>query len=46
MSNGTQKEFEGILDEYFEGVLADNPMMANELGRREGEGRLGKIGVA
>lgn len=46
MSNGTQKAFEGILDEYFEGVLADNPMMANELGRREGEGRLGKIGVA
>jgi len=45
-SNGTQKAFEGILDEYFEGVLADNPMMANELGRREGEGKLGKIGAA
>ena len=45
-SNETQKAFEGILDEYFEGVLADNPMMANELGRREGEGELGKIGAA
>ena len=36
-SNGTQKKFEGILDGYFEGVLADHPMMANELGLRAGE---------
>ena len=31
-SNGTQRAFEGILDEYFEGVLEDYPMIANELG--------------
>ena len=46
MNNGTQKVFEGILDEYFEGVLSDNPMMANELGKREGEGLMGATGAA
>jgi uncharacterized protein (DUF885 family) len=45
-SNGTQKQFEGILDGYFEGLLADHPMMANELGLRAGEGKLGKVGLA
>ena len=44
-SNGTQRAFEGILDEYFEGVLEDYPMMANELGLRVGEGRLGTVGL-
>ena len=44
-SNGTQRAFEGILDEYFEGVLEDHPMMANELGLRVGEGRLGTVGL-
>ena len=45
-SNDTERAFEGILDEYFEGVLADNPMMANELGLRAGEGELGAVGLA
>ena len=44
-NNRTRKEFEGILDRYFEGVLNDNPMMANELGLRSGEGQLGKMGL-
>jgi hypothetical protein len=44
-SNRTQKAFEGILDKYFEGVLADHPMMANELGLRAGEGKLGAVGM-
>jgi len=45
-NNATRRSFEGILDEYFEGVLEDNPMMANELGLRQGEGRLGRVGVS
>ena len=44
-SSKTQKQFEGILDRYFEGVLADNPVMANELGLRAGEGKLGDVGL-
>ena len=44
-NNQTQKRFEGILDRHFEGVLNDNPMMANELGLRSGEGQLGKMGL-
>ena len=44
-NNRTRKEFEGILDRHFEGVLNDNPMMANELGLRSGEGQLGKMGL-
>ena len=41
--NRTQKQFERILDSYFEGVLLDNPIMANELGIRGGEGKLGNV---
>ena len=44
-SNQTQKKFEGILDRHFEGVLEDHPVMANELGLRAGEGRLGEMGL-
>lgn len=44
--NRTQKQFERILDSYFEGVLLDNPIMANELGIRGGEGKLGNVGLA
>ena len=44
-SNHTQRKFEGILDRYFEGVLEDHPVMANELGLRAGEGRLGEMGL-
>ena len=38
-SSKTQKQFEGILDRYFEGELADNPMMANELGLSDAHSR-------
>jgi uncharacterized protein (DUF885 family) len=34
--------FEGILDRYFEGVLADNPTYAACVGLRNGEGKLGR----
>ena len=44
-SNYTQKKFESILDRYFEGVLEDHPVMANELGLRAGEGQLGEMGL-
>ena len=41
----TQKFFEVILDEYFEAALADNPVWANMLGLRAGEGKLGSTGL-
>ena len=44
-NNKTQGQFEGILDRYFKEVLADHPVMANELGLRAGEGKLGNVGL-
>ena len=44
-SNKVQGEFERILDRYFEEVLADHPVIANELGLRSGEGKLGNVGL-
>jgi len=35
-------KFEGLLDEYFESSLAENPMAATVAGLREGEGKLGR----
>jgi uncharacterized protein (DUF885 family) len=34
------KQFEGILDRYFEGVLQDHPTYATVVGLRSGEGKL------
>ena len=45
-SDKVQGQFEGVLDRYFEEVLADRPVMANELGLRAGEGKLGNVGLA
>jgi uncharacterized protein (DUF885 family) len=36
------KQFEGILDRYFEATLEDHPVLANFTGLREGEGKLDK----
>ena len=44
-SNKVQREFERILDRYFKEVLADHPVIANELGLRSGEGKLGNVGL-
>jgi uncharacterized protein (DUF885 family) len=38
----TSRSFEGLLDRYFEMLLADEPMFAAVAGVRDGEGRLGK----
>lgn len=38
----TARHFEGLLDRYFETLLADEPMLAAVSGLREGEGRLGR----
>ncbi len=40
--NATQRAFEGVLDRHFETELAGNPVWANYLGLREGEGKLGR----
>jgi len=40
--NRDQTKFEGLLDEYFETLLAEHPMMAAYAGLREGEGKLGR----
>jgi len=34
------KQFEGILDNYFEATLEDHPVFANFVGLRDGEGKL------
>jgi uncharacterized protein (DUF885 family) len=34
------KQFEGILDRYFEGVLEDHPIYATVVGLKDGEGKL------
>jgi uncharacterized protein (DUF885 family) len=39
--NRDQTKFDGLLDEYFETLLAEHPMMAAYAGLREGEGKLG-----
>ncbi len=44
--NGTQRQFEGLLDRYFEETLADHPVWANRAGLRDGEGKLGKASYA
>jgi uncharacterized protein (DUF885 family) len=36
------KQFEGILDRYFEGVLQDHPVYATGVGLQSGEGKLDK----
>lgn len=46
MINKTQTEFEGILDDYFKVALRENPVWANTLGLRAGEGKLGTTGLA
>lgn len=37
----TAKQFEGLLDRYFEGLLRDHPIYATSVGVRSGEGKLG-----
>ncbi|MDE2680277.1 MAG: hypothetical protein OSB29_02800, partial [Verrucomicrobiota bacterium] len=46
MINKTQTEFERILDGYFKVALRENPVWANTLGLRAGEGKLGATGLA
>jgi uncharacterized protein (DUF885 family) len=42
--NRTAKQFEGLLDRYFETLLHDNPTFSTiSAGRREGEGKLGRL---
>jgi uncharacterized protein (DUF885 family) len=41
MKNGSKK-FEGLLDGYFERMLAEHPVAAAVAGLKEGEGKLGK----
>jgi uncharacterized protein (DUF885 family) len=36
------KQFEGVLDRYFETLLEDNPVFATYVGLRSGEGKLGR----
>ena len=40
--NRDQGRFDGVLDDYFEGYLAEHPMAAAYAGWRDGEGRLGR----
>jgi uncharacterized protein (DUF885 family) len=40
------KRFEGLLDRYFERLLADQPVYATVAGLRDGEGRLGRATTA
>ncbi len=40
--NREQSKFEGLLDAYFETSLAEHPTLANYVGLREGEGKLGR----
>lgn len=44
--NATQRNFEGLLDRYFESALADNPVWANHTGLSTGEGKLGRATLA
>ena len=46
MSKETQIKFEGILDGYFSIALRENPVWANTLGLRAGEGKLGSTGLS
>lgn len=39
------KQFEGVLDQYFETLLADNPVLAAYVGLRSGEGKLGRASL-
>lgn len=41
----TSRQFEGLLDRYFETLLADEPMVAAVAGLPAGEGRLGRADV-
>ena len=45
MNRNTSKKFEGILNGYFEAALKENPVWANTLGLRAGEGKLGTTGL-
>ncbi len=40
--NRDQTHFDGLLDEYFETLLAEHPLMAAHAGLRDGEGKLGR----
>jgi uncharacterized protein (DUF885 family) len=40
--NRDQTKFDGLLDEYFETLLAEHPTMAAYAGLRDGEGQLGR----
>jgi uncharacterized protein (DUF885 family) len=44
--SSSSSHFEGVLDRYFEEVLADQPVFATYSGLRSGEGKLGKTGEA
>jgi uncharacterized protein (DUF885 family) len=46
MMNRTSVKFEGLLDRYFEAVLADNPVYATYTGLKMGEGKLGHSNLA
>ncbi|MBI4661427.1 MAG: DUF885 family protein [Verrucomicrobia bacterium] len=38
-------KFEGMLDEYFESVLRENPTYATLVGLKDGEGKVGRAGL-
>jgi len=42
----TSRQFEGLLDRYFETLLAAEPIMAAVAGLPDGEGQLGKAGAS
>ena len=44
--NSLSSHFEGVLDRYFEEVLADQPIFATYSGLPHGEGKLGRTGAA
>lgn len=46
MMHNSSIRLEGILDRYFEGVLADNPLYATYTGLEFGEGKLGRADLA
>ena len=45
MRNRTQKKFDLLLNRYFTQRLKADPLWANSLGMRQGEGKLGQTGL-
>ena len=45
MSKETSRQFEQLLSNYFEQALEGNPVWANSLGLKQGEGKLGDPGM-